>query len=58
MASSDKFNKISMYTSATFENVDYIITDSYPPAYHNMFEEDSVEIISVDSQMPYTSLKG
>ncbi len=58
MASSDKFNKISMYTAATFENVDYIITDSYPPAYHNMFEEDSVEIISVDSQMPYTSLKG
>lgn len=48
MASSDKFNKLAMYTAASFDDVDYIITDSFPPEYQSIFDNNSIEVITTN----------
>lgn len=48
MVASDKFDKLSMYTAASFDDVDCIITDSYPAEYQNVFDDNSIEVITVN----------
>lgn len=48
MASSEKFNRLSMYTAATLDYVDYLITDSYPPEYQKVFDETRLKVISIN----------
>ena len=48
MASSDKFNKLAMYTAASFDDVDCIITDSFPPEYQSIFDNNSIEVITTN----------
>lgn len=44
MASSDKFNKLSMYSAASLDDVDCIITDGYPPEYEEYFQNQQIEV--------------
>ncbi len=48
MVSSDKFNKLSMYTVADLKQVDYIITDNYPKEYDEVFEKNSIEVCTIE----------
>lgn len=50
MASSDKFNRLSMYTVAGFEQIDYLITDSYPEEYEEIFEKNNITVLSTTEQ--------
>lgn len=50
MAASDKFDSLSMYTVASFEQVDYLITDSYPPEYDTLFQENNIQVLSATTQ--------
>lgn len=50
MASSDKFNKLSMYSTASLSDVDCIITDSYPPEYESFFAEHNIEVAIPNAQ--------
>ena len=44
MASSDKFNQLSMYSAADLEDIDCVITDGYPPEYEAVFAAKHVEV--------------
>ncbi|WP_317854256.1 DeoR/GlpR family DNA-binding transcription regulator [Chakrabartyella piscis] len=46
MASSDKFDRLSMYTVAGFEQIDYLITNDYPEEYDELFEQHDIHVIS------------
>lgn len=48
MTSSNKFNKLSMYSAAKLTDVSCIITDDYPPEYEAFFRENDIEIVTVD----------
>lgn len=48
MASSDKFNKLSMYSAAPLTDVDCLITDHCPPAYNALFESNNVEVVTLN----------
>lgn len=47
MTSSNKFNKLSMYSAAKLTDVNCIITDDYPPEYEAFFRENHIEIVTV-----------
>ena len=44
MVSSDKFNKLSMYSAADLQDVDCIITDRCPPEYSKLFRAHQIEV--------------
>ncbi len=48
MATSDKFDRLSMYTVAGFEQIDYLITNGYPKEYDEIFEQNNIQIISTN----------
>ena len=50
MASSDKFNTLSMYSVASLSDVDCVITDSYPPEYKAFFQKHGTEVIALNSK--------
>ncbi|MFU0833664.1 MAG: Glycerol-3-phosphate regulon repressor [Oscillospiraceae bacterium] len=50
MTSSDKFNKLSMYSVASLSDVDCVITDSYPPEYEAFFQKHGTEVIALNAE--------
>lgn len=54
MVSSDKFNKLSMYSAANLNDVDTIITDSYPPEYQELFEQHQIEVNLLNKEKKQT----
>lgn len=57
MASSDKFNKLSMYSAAELNDVDCIITDGYPPEYQDYFQSEQIEIHLLNHDNEITQAK-
>lgn len=52
MASSDKFNHLSLYSAANLSDVDCIITDRYPPEYGAFFTAHNIEVAIPSLQRP------
>ncbi len=48
MADTSKFDRLSMYSAAPLTDVDYLITDSCPPAYRTRFEECGIELVTLE----------
>lgn len=44
MVSSDKFNKLSMYSAADLQDIDYVITDRCPPEYSELFRSHQIDV--------------
>ena len=57
MASSDKFNRLAMYSAADLADVDCLITDGYPPEYETVFAEKRVEV-AISDQTAETVAEG